>query len=136
MRMARTHAPVQRRCTRPVGQWNKGRIVCKGTVIQHWLNGKKVIHLDYADPQWDFNVQLLKQRGGNLEARGANLSLQDHGDPVWYRNIRMRELAEGDEIDLTPVTPEPLSAEILAAEQKKLEAIVQRREKSEHKPAK
>lgn len=35
---------------RKPGQWNTGRIVCKGTVIQHWLNGKKVVDLDYTDP--------------------------------------------------------------------------------------
>ena len=45
-------------------------------------------------------MNLLKQRGGNLGARGANLSLQDHGDPVWYRNIRLRTLSESDPIDL------------------------------------
>ena len=113
--------------TKPVGQWNTGRVVCKGTVIQHWLNGIKVIHLDYADPKWKFNVDMLKQRGGDLKARGAYLSLQDHGDPVWYRNIRLRQLAAGDEIDMTPVTPAELSPEILEAERKKLEGIVARK---------
>ena len=69
--------------TKPPMQWNTGRVVCKGTVIQHWLNGKKVIDFDYKDEQFAFNVDLLKKRGGDLAARGANLSLQDHGDPVW-----------------------------------------------------
>ena len=62
--------------TKPVGEWNTGKVVCKGTIVQHWLNGVKVIHLDYADPKWDFNVNMLTQRGGNLAARGANLSLR------------------------------------------------------------
>lgn len=119
--------------TKPVGQWNRGRVVCKGTVIQHWLNGVKVIHLDYADPKWDFNVQMLKQRGGDLTARGAHLSLQDHGDPVWFRNLRMRELAAEDAIDMEPVTPAKLSQEILDAEAKKLQTIIQRRQKQKPK---
>ena len=114
--------------TKPVGQWNSGRIICKGTIIQHWLNGQKVIHMDYRNPRWAFNVNLLKQRGGDLEARGANLSLQDHGDPVWYRNIRLRTLTDADRIDNTPVEPETISAETLEAERKKLEGIIQRRE--------
>ena len=114
--------------TKPVGQWNSGRIVCKGTVIQHWLNGVKVIHLDYKDPRWAFHVDLLKKRGGNLEARGANLSLQDHGDPVWYRNIELKELDKRDKIDMTPVEPAVISPEALAAEKKKLAGIVKRRE--------
>ena len=115
--------------TKPVGEWNSGRVVCKGTVIQHWLNGVKVIHLDYADTKWKFNINMLNLRGGDLTARGANLNLQDHGDPVWYRNIRMRELGAGDAIDATPVEPAELSQEILEAEAKKLEGIVNRRAK-------
>lgn len=119
--------------TKPVGEWNTGRVVCKGTVIQHWLNGVKVIHLDYDDPKWKFNVDMLNKRGGDLTKRDANLSLQDHGDPVWYRNIRMRELRADDAIDQTPVEPAQLSNEILEAEAKKLEGIVSRREKAAQK---
>jgi len=116
--------------TKPVGQWNTARIVCKGTVIQHWLNGEKVIHLDYADPKWKWHVDLLKARGGDLTARGANLNLQDHGDPVWYRNLRMRELSADDKIDMTPVEPEEISEEVLKAERIKLQGIVERRKKN------
>lgn len=114
--------------TRPVGQWNTGRIVCKGTVIQHWLNGVKVVHFDYADPRFAFHVDLLRKRGGNLELRGGNLSLQDHGDPVWYRNIRLRELAAEDAIDMEPVVPATIPPDVLEAEAEKLRGILQRRE--------
>lgn len=119
--------------TGPVGTWNQGRIVCKGTVIQHWLNGKKVVHMDYDDPKWAFNVNLLKQRGGNLDARGGSLSLQDHGDPVWYRNIQMRALAADEAIDLADVEPAEISDEVLAAENKKLRGIIERRNKAKAK---
>ncbi len=114
--------------TKPVGQWNTGRVVCKGTIVQHWLNGEKVIHLDYKDPRWASNVEMLKQRGGNLEARGANLSLQDHGDAVWYRNIRLKELHATDSVDMQAVKPAELAPEVLEAEKKKLAGIVKRRE--------
>ena len=114
--------------TKPVGQWNAGRIVCKGTIIQHWLNGEKVIHLNYQDPKWSSNVDMLRQRGGNLEARDANLSLQDHGDPVWYKNIRLRELKETDLVDMTEVVPAVIPANVLEAEKKKLAGIIKRRE--------
>ena len=119
--------------TKPVGQWNTGRVVCKGTVVQHWLNGTKVVGFDYADPKYKFNVEMLDQRGGDLEARGANLNLQDHGDPVWYRNIRMRELSGETPIDGSAVTPQPLSDEIIEAERVKLEGIVARKRAAQEK---
>jgi hypothetical protein len=128
--------PPSEDATNPVGQWNTGRIVCKGTVIQHWLNGKKVVGFDYKDPRWASEVELLRKRGGDLEKRGAKLSLQDHGDPVWYRNLRWRELGSDDEIDRTPVTPQKLSKETLEAETDKLTGIIARRNAQKEKSQK
>ena len=113
--------------TKPVGEWNTGRIVGKGSLIQHWLNGEKVVSFDYRDPQWKEQVDLLRRRGGNLEARGARLSFQDHGDPVWFRNIRMRELTSEDTVDPTSVQPAEIPVDVLAAEEKKLEGIEKKR---------
>lgn len=115
--------------TKPVGEWNEGRIVCKGTIIQHWLNGKKVIHLDYSDSKWKFNIDLLEVRGAKLPARGANLSLQDHGDPVWYRAIKLRKLPADEKLDTKQVEPAKIADDVLEAERKKLESIVNRRKK-------
>jgi hypothetical protein len=122
--------------TKKPGEWNQGRIVCKGTVIQHWLNGEKVVGFDYTDPKYAAEVEMLRQRGGDVKARGAYLSLQDHGDPVWYRNIKLRELGEGDELDRTPVTPQPLTAEQLAAEKAKLARIIENRKRAAEKTKK
>jgi arylsulfatase A-like enzyme len=121
--------------TRPVGQWNEGRIVCKGSVIQHWLNGEKVIDFDYTDPRWAFNVEMLKQRGGTLSSRGGRLSLQDHGDPVWYRNIRLRGIADDEDIGHSDVTPETIPPKVLQAEAEKLAGIVARRNAAQKKAA-
>src|SRR5262249_1070565 len=96
--------------TRPVGEWNEGRIVCLGTVIQHWLNGVKVVDFDYADPKWAAEVDLLRRRGADLSQRGVYLHLQDHGDPVWYRDIRWRALGKDAKLDRTPVQPAPIPA--------------------------
>jgi hypothetical protein len=123
--------PPSHDATKPVGEWNQGRIVCKGSVIQHWLNGEKVIDFDYTDPKWKFEVELLKQRGGDLSARGAKLSLQDHGDPVWYRGIKLRKLTQDDELDRTPVTPAKIPEDILNAEAEKLRGIVERRRREQ-----
>lgn len=116
--------------TKPVGQWNQGKIICKDSVIQHWLNGHKVIDMDYKDPKYAFNVEMLKQRGADLNARGAHLSLQDHGDPVWYRNIKLRTIEKHEKLDRTPVTPAIIPTPILEAEKKKLAATVARKNKT------
>lgn len=113
--------------TRPVGEWNEARIVCKGSVIQHWLNGQKVIDFDYNDPKWSFEVELLRQRGGDLTARGAHLSLQDHGDPVWYRSLRLREIPADEAITHSDVQPAKIPEDILRAEQEKLKRILESR---------
>lgn len=120
--------------TKPVGQWNSGRIVCKGPVVQHWLNGQKVIDFDYTDPQWAFNVELLHKRGADLPARGALLHMQDHGDPVWYRGIKLRSLPADEKLDTTPVKPQTISQAVLKAEQQKIEGILKdRRRKAKQK---
>ena len=109
-----------RDATRPVGEWNQARIICQGTVVQHWLNGEKVIDFDYTDPKYASHVARLKLRGGKLDARGRHLMLQDHGDPVWYRGFKMKTLSDSDKLDRTPVTEAKLSAEALKREQEVL----------------
>ncbi len=106
--------------TGPVGECNIGKVICKGTVVQHWLHGKKVVHFDYADPMWTDNVELLRLHGGDLAAHGANLILQDHGNPVWYRNIKLRTLGTDDKLDNRPVEPAVTSAKAIKVEQQKL----------------
>jgi hypothetical protein len=108
--------------TKPVGEWNTGRIVCQGTVIQHWLNGVKVIDFDYADPKWSKEVEQLRERGAKLSDRGGNLHLQDHGDPVCYRNIKLRALGKDEELDRTAVTPAEIPTAALESERRTLES--------------
>jgi hypothetical protein len=102
--------------TNPVGGWNQGVIIGQGTVVQHWLNGVKVVDLDYKDPKYAAEVELLRIRGADLAARGAYLRLQDHGDPVWYRNLRMRERKVDEPLDRSTVVPAAIPAESLAKE--------------------
>ena len=107
--------------TRPVGEWNSGRVVCKGTVIQHWLNSEKVLDFDYTDSKWTDMVELLRLRGGDLTGRGGELWLQDHGQPVWYRNLRWREIP--DEELLNPslkFKPMPIPRAALVKEQQRV----------------
>ena len=110
--------PPSKDATKPVGQWNTGRVVCKGTVIQHWLNGEKVIDFDYADKKWAWQVELLRRRGGDVKARGANLHVQDHGDPVWYRKIRLRAIPPDEKLERSEVVPATVPEAILKGERK------------------
>lgn len=125
--------PPSHDATRPVGDWNMGRIVCQGTVIQHWLNGEKVIDLDYTDPRYAWHVELLANRGGDLADRGAKLSLQDHGDPVWYRGIKMRSIPDSEKLKRSEVKPEEVSDTVMAAEQRKLQQIMEKRARQQQK---
>jgi hypothetical protein len=109
--------------TRPVGEWNEGRIVCQGTVVEHWLNGQRVVSFDYADPRWADDVERLRRRGGNVADRGAKLSLQDHGDPVWYRSLRLRTIPAGERVVADPTyRPAPVPPEVEAEQMRRLEA--------------
>lgn len=88
--------------SRPVGEWNTARILCQGTVIEHWLNEERVLSFDYADPKWRWYVDLLGIRGGDLTGRGGQLWLQDHGQDVWFRRLRWREIPKS-----AVITPDP-----------------------------
>lgn len=112
-----------RDATRPLGEWNEARIVCKGTVIQHWLNGEKVIDFDYTDPRWKTELELLRVRGANLAARGAYLRLQDHGADVWFRHLRWREIPAGEIVPHDDVRPMPVPPAALAKEQARVEQL-------------
>jgi hypothetical protein len=110
--------PPSKDATKPVGEWNEGRIVCQGTVIQHWLNGEAVIDFDYTDKKYAWEVELLRRRGGDVKARGAHLHLQDHGDPVWYRNIKLRAIGKDEKVQRFEVTPAAVPEAILKNEKK------------------
>ena len=109
---------------KPFGEWNEGRIVCKGTVIQHWLNGEKVIDFDYADPRWHADLEILRIRGGDLTRRGANISLQDHGADVWFKNLRWRAIPAEEPLVSENLTPMPIPDLALRPEQERVNKML------------
>ncbi len=115
--------PPAKNATNPTGRWNTGRIVCQGTVIQHWVNGTKVVDFDYTESRWQANVHAFLRRGGRLAARPTSLRLQDAGSPVWFRTIRLRELRPQDDVGHSTVVPPPVDEAVLRAEAKELEAF-------------
>lgn len=87
------HAPTED-VTRPVGDWNEGRIVVRGPRVEHWMNGVMVVEYELWTDDWRRLVAETKfsEWPGYGMAEEGHLGLQDHGDPVWYRNVRIREL--------------------------------------------
>lgn len=109
---------------KPHGEWNTGRIVCKGSVIQHWLNDEKVIDFDYSDPRWFNELEVLRIRGGHLTKRGAHLSLQDHGADVWFRNLRWRAIPAPEKLASENLEPMPIPDAALRKEQGRINQML------------
>lgn len=88
-------APGRNKFTRPAGEWNQARIRLKDGLLQHFLNGRKVVELRIDDAAWRETIARSKfasMAGFGQQARG-HICLQDHGDEVWFRNIKVRDLS-------------------------------------------
>ena len=96
--------PAKPQNAKPAGQWNKIRVRVKDGVVTHFQNGVQVLQYKLWTPEWTALLQdskfsekalpsafrLLDNCGGP-EHKGF-IGMQDHGDDVWYRNIRVKEL--------------------------------------------
>ncbi len=78
---------------RPAGEWNTSRIVARGTLLEHWLNGVKIVQIDQDTDDWQQRFEKSKYRDlENFGAGAGPILLQEHGDEAWYRNVRIRDL--------------------------------------------
>lgn len=79
---------------KPAGEWNKVRIVSKNAKMEFWLNDTKVVSFTMHTPEWDEMVanSKFKTMPDFGKALQGHIALQDHGDPVWFRNIKIKEL--------------------------------------------
>jgi len=88
-------APNARKHVRPVGEWNRSRIVFRGGHGEHWLNGEKIVEFDLGTPRMDSLIVASKYRSipGFADRRegGGHIVLQDHGDEAYFRSIKVRE---------------------------------------------
>jgi hypothetical protein len=87
-------APSQHKLLNPVGDYNHSRIIFHGKHGEHWLNGEKAVEFDLDSDAFKVWLEASKYQPipEFAEKRKGHIVLQDHGDDVCFRNIRIREL--------------------------------------------
>ncbi len=87
------HAP-EHDYTRPVGMWNQARLVVKGAQVEQWLNGSKACEYELWSDEW--KAAVARSKFASMKdyglARKGRICLQDHGDRVAFRNVKIRRL--------------------------------------------
>lgn len=80
--------------TRAVGQWNQARLVVNGAAVEHWLNGEKIVSYDKGSADWNAKVAASKFKAFPNFGKASKgfIDLQDHGDHVEYRSIKIHVL--------------------------------------------
>lgn len=87
------HAPVNA-APKPIGEWNQARILVDGPHVEHWLNGVKAVEYELWSADWKDRVEKSKFKAMpryGLEKTG-HIALQDHGDEVAFRNLKIKVL--------------------------------------------
>ncbi len=79
---------------KPAGEWNHARLVSNHGKVEHWLNDHKLVSYDMNSPEWPklIAASKFKDRPDFGKARKGRIALQDHGNLVWFKNIKIRRL--------------------------------------------
>ena len=87
--------PATERPVKPAGEWNTTRIVVRGQTVEHWLNEKKVLQYELNSPALNAAIEKSKFKGMERFGKRQNghILLQDHGNQVWFRSIKIRRIA-------------------------------------------
>jgi len=81
--------------SRPVGQYNETRIVLRENHVEHWLNGTKLLEAEIGSDTWTRRIEGTKFANWSRFAQpdSGRIALQDHGHPVWIRDVKVRPLS-------------------------------------------
>jgi inosose dehydratase len=86
--------PAANRPIKPAGEFNQSRVIVSGTHVEHWLNGVRVLQYELESPA--LRAAIADSKFKDVARFGTrqkgHILVQDHGDRVWYRNIRIRRL--------------------------------------------
>jgi hypothetical protein len=79
---------------RPAGEWNRVRLIVNGNHVEHWLNGVKIVEYEFGSPDWEWLVANSKfgAHAGYGRAKRGYIALQEHGEKVAFRNIKIRQI--------------------------------------------
>lgn len=86
--------PAANKPAHPAGDWNSSRVLIRGRHVEHWLNGARV--LEYELGSEEVKAAVAKSKFKNAARFGekiqGHIMLTDHGDAVWLRNLKIREI--------------------------------------------
>jgi len=87
------HAPGTA-AANPAGEFNTGKIILNEGVVSHWLNGEKVVEYELWTEEWEEILSKTKFAAmpGYGQSKSGHIALQDHGDEVAFRNIKIKAL--------------------------------------------
>jgi hypothetical protein len=86
--------PAPRGIVKPVGEWNTARILVNGNHVEHWLNGQRIAAYELGSADWAQRVAASKFRQWPEYGKATEgyIGLQEHGNWIGFRNIKLRVL--------------------------------------------
>jgi hypothetical protein len=81
---------------KPAGEFNHSRLIVNGAHVEHWLNGTKVVEFEFFNDDWNkaFATSKYVKNPNFAKNPKSFIALQDHGDEISFRNIKIKELAK------------------------------------------